>query len=385
MITHLMYADDIVLFFKADFNSCNTVNQVLHQYAILSGQVLNNEKSYVIFSPNTPCQFKKFMAKTLGAHISNKLGRYLGVQIEERFNSEDLFKQLMEKIESKLAGWKAKLLSQSARLTLLKSVLQSIPVYQLSVAPIPSKYANKIDAVATNFYWGNRKDKSAMHLAPRSKLFQRKDKGGLVYGQWASAKYFNGSVENSPKKTFQPAAIWKCINNAGSTIWDQLWWKFGNGDQATIDSLVWKFSASVEYTVAQGYDMLFQNDLMFFMVSLSKIVFFCGFIKHNRRDCFLCRILISNASVFTLFGIVETNSIWKKGSELKSIALLHNNGNQEFNFFLLTIVRAILNGNCQGYESVGALVFEKEGHWKLVNKSIYTWNHSSGYPASYTK
>lgn len=82
MISHLMYADDTVLFFKEDQSSCEKVKKVLHDYCNLAGQKMNFEKSLAVFSPNTPRLFKKFMAKTLGVCISNSLCKYLGVFVD---------------------------------------------------------------------------------------------------------------------------------------------------------------------------------------------------------------------------------------------------------------------------------------------------------------
>ncbi|KAF7801724.1 reverse transcriptase [Senna tora] len=226
---------------EADNQNCSSVRQVLDKYATMAGQVLNKDKSIVIFSPNTPRRFKRTLASILGANTSNKLGKYLGVKVDNRLNSAELFKELIEKVEHKLAGWKSRLLSKSGRLTLIKSVLQSTPIYQLSVKPIPNVYANRIDALSTNFYWGHQDNNSKMHLAPKQRLFSSKDNGGLglrqtslfnkalmakqvwrivnqpasIYSQWARAKYFNNDLEVLPKKTTQPSAIWKCIDKSG--------------------------------------------------------------------------------------------------------------------------------------------------------------------------
>lgn len=79
MISQLMYADDTVLFFKADQSSCEKVKKILQDYCVLAGQKVNFDKSLAVFSPNTPRLFKKIMARTLGVCLSNSLGKYLGV------------------------------------------------------------------------------------------------------------------------------------------------------------------------------------------------------------------------------------------------------------------------------------------------------------------
>lgn len=67
-INHLLYANDLIIFFKADLDSCSKINNVLKDFAMFSGIQVNPQKSEVRFSPNTPERFKKIMKKTLGGY-----------------------------------------------------------------------------------------------------------------------------------------------------------------------------------------------------------------------------------------------------------------------------------------------------------------------------
>jgi hypothetical protein len=65
--------------------------------------------------------------------ICCKLGsfpfKYLGVPLHhENLNREDI-QHVINKIITRIPGWKGRLLSYSARLTLLKTYLASIPIY----------------------------------------------------------------------------------------------------------------------------------------------------------------------------------------------------------------------------------------------------------------
>lgn len=153
-INHLMYADDTVLFFKADQESCNRVKEILIHYCSLAGQQVNYDKSLAVFSPNTPRLFKKFMSATLGVKVSNGLGKYLGVFVDGdnviQVNSESL----KERMESRLKGWKANLLSQAGRCTLIKSILQADQIYKMSSFQLLKKDTNRMNSHAINFFWG---------------------------------------------------------------------------------------------------------------------------------------------------------------------------------------------------------------------------------------
>lgn len=50
--SHLFFADDLMLFAKADRKNCMAMRDALDTFCALSGQKINKEKSQVFFSPN---------------------------------------------------------------------------------------------------------------------------------------------------------------------------------------------------------------------------------------------------------------------------------------------------------------------------------------------
>lgn len=80
MISHLMYADDLVLFFKADHDSCLFMSRLLNSFCEEAGLEINKDKSFLVFSPNTPEDIRTEMAGLFGLGWRNKLGKYLGVK-----------------------------------------------------------------------------------------------------------------------------------------------------------------------------------------------------------------------------------------------------------------------------------------------------------------
>ncbi|KAL5567729.1 hypothetical protein UlMin_024304 [Ulmus minor] len=66
------------------------------------------------------------------------------------------FAFLIEKLDKKLSGWKAKLLSKASRLVLIKSVAQAIPNYVMQSTAIPKSVCEKLDSRMRRFWWGAR-------------------------------------------------------------------------------------------------------------------------------------------------------------------------------------------------------------------------------------
>lgn len=78
-ITHLLFADDSFLFFKATAEEANSIKQILHSYEMLSGQAVNFQKSAVFFSANVRRDKQEEIKNILG--VSNDIGggKYLGL------------------------------------------------------------------------------------------------------------------------------------------------------------------------------------------------------------------------------------------------------------------------------------------------------------------
>ena len=96
-----------------------------------------------------------------------------------RGNRVNDFQFLVEKLNSKLQGWKAKLLSQAGRSTLISSTLQSIPLYIFSCFTVPETTCKKMDSIVRDFWWGHNQGERKMHFLNWGKICQPKQNGGL--------------------------------------------------------------------------------------------------------------------------------------------------------------------------------------------------------------
>ena len=52
-ITHLFFADDSLLLYRANGFECRKLKELLCMYELASGQKINTDKSSIFFSPNT--------------------------------------------------------------------------------------------------------------------------------------------------------------------------------------------------------------------------------------------------------------------------------------------------------------------------------------------
>jgi len=71
--------------------------------------------------------------------------RYLGIPIHFRRLSNNNWLKVQERFENRLSSWKGKNLSAGGRLTLINSVLSSLPMYMMSFFEIPKGVRKKLD------------------------------------------------------------------------------------------------------------------------------------------------------------------------------------------------------------------------------------------------
>jgi hypothetical protein len=64
------------------------------------------------------------------------------------------FQGIIDKVHSRIDGWRAKTLSQVGRLVLLKLVAAAIPTYAMSSFLIPNSCCKELDRTFKNFWWG---------------------------------------------------------------------------------------------------------------------------------------------------------------------------------------------------------------------------------------
>ena len=143
------------------------------------GQTISLEKLCVYFSPNVPVLTKDNICETLGIQATSQLGKYLGFPLKHKGTGRNQYNFVVDRIISKLAGWKSKLLSFASRTVLVKWVMTAIPNYVMQGIDLPSHLCSKIDKINRDFLLGSTEEKRKLHLVGWSKVIKSKEGGGL--------------------------------------------------------------------------------------------------------------------------------------------------------------------------------------------------------------
>ncbi|KAA3483188.1 reverse transcriptase [Gossypium australe] len=113
--SHLLFADDCILFGEASHKGAELLKDILQDYEICSGQCVNFLKSTVFFSPNTTEEDKAVVSRLLGVRVATNPEKYLGLPNMIGRRKKELFQNLLDKISMRIEGWSNRMLSQGER------------------------------------------------------------------------------------------------------------------------------------------------------------------------------------------------------------------------------------------------------------------------------
>ena len=150
--SHMFFADDLLLFAKANLENCETISDVLEEFCSLSSQKISKEKSKIFFSLNVLEEDCANMVQQLGIHKTNNLGKCLGFPFKHKGKNRNQFQSVVDKVHAKLAGWKAKCLSPAGRLVLIKAAVTPLLNIQCSVASYPPKSVTELISLPKIFF-----------------------------------------------------------------------------------------------------------------------------------------------------------------------------------------------------------------------------------------
>ena len=139
MVSHLLFADDTLIFCNADVVQLEYLRRVFTWFEVVSRLRVNLQKSEMV--PVWDIPNLEALVDVLGCKLSALPMTYLGLPLGAKFNSKKIWNTIIEKMEHRLGGWKRLYLSKGGKLTLLKSTLSNLPTYFLSLFHIPSDVA----------------------------------------------------------------------------------------------------------------------------------------------------------------------------------------------------------------------------------------------------
>nr|GEX01688.1 RNA-directed DNA polymerase, eukaryota, reverse transcriptase zinc-binding domain protein [Tanacetum cinerariifolium] len=135
-VSHLFYADDVVFMGQLSDSNILTIVHALDCFFQAYGLRINMHKSKLKGIAVDVDKVNR-AAKTIGCLTFKTPFSYLGIKVGGLMSRISSWDEIVNKLLSRLSRWKLKTLSIGGRLTLLKSVLGSTPIYYMSLFKVP--------------------------------------------------------------------------------------------------------------------------------------------------------------------------------------------------------------------------------------------------------
>ena len=176
-ISHLLFADDTLILCGAARDQLCHLKSVFVWFQASSGLKINLGKFELVPVGSVPDVEE--LAVVLGCKVGTLPMSYLGLPLGSSFKDKTIWNGIVEKLETRLAGWKRMYLSKGGRVTLIKSTLSNIPTYYLSLFPIPVGVAHRIEKIQRDFLWGGLGEDFKYHLVSWDRVCTPLCYGGL--------------------------------------------------------------------------------------------------------------------------------------------------------------------------------------------------------------
>ncbi|GKA40345.1 RNA-directed DNA polymerase, eukaryota, reverse transcriptase zinc-binding domain protein [Tanacetum coccineum] len=151
-ITHLCFADDLLVFFHGNTKSLSVIKEALEEFSSYSGVKANMNKSTILFGGMTSTK-QSIILDIVPFTIGRLPVRYLGVPlISKKINTTDC-KPGIEKVKNRVLDWRNKALSYTRRLQLISSVLSVMQIYWALVFLLPKNVIYEINKLLKGFMW----------------------------------------------------------------------------------------------------------------------------------------------------------------------------------------------------------------------------------------
>ena len=270
-ITHLLFADDTLVFCKDTVDQMVYLSWILAWFEALSGLKVNLDKSSLL--PVGRVENEESFALELGCKIGSLLAEYLGLPLGAKYKAASVWDGVEERFRKRLAKWKRQYISKGGRLTLIRSTVSNMPTYVMSLFRLPRKVKIILEKIQRDFLWGGGNLERKIHLVNWDIVCSSKEKGGLgirslsnfnkaLLGKWnwrfvmeensfwrnnIRLKYGmedGGWFSNTPRGSYG-VGLWKDIRKEGIQLRQNCSIEVGNGRKVRFWEDVWCGEASL--------------------------------------------------------------------------------------------------------------------------------------------
>lgn len=170
-ISHLLFADDLMVFCSADTRSALSLSNLLKDFFSFSGLKANCSKNQIILSKS--CQIGPKIISIFNMTEENLPIIYLSLPL---FSSLIQVKDCDEllKVQNMINGWSSVSLSYAGRLKLLHSTINHLHLFWANSFILPKYCLQEVEKIMWAFFWGADTNLRKIHMVSWDKMCKPK-------------------------------------------------------------------------------------------------------------------------------------------------------------------------------------------------------------------
>lgn len=176
-LTHLCFADDLMIFADGTKHSVEGILRVFEEFDKMSGLKISKEKSVLFMAGST--QREEEISRQFRFAVRKLPVRYLGLPLLTKNMTVTGFLPLVEKIRKRIGSWTGRYLSYAGRLQLINSVIRSLTNFWMAAFRLPSGCIKEIERLCSTFLWSGPELNGRKAKISWSDICRTKQEGGL--------------------------------------------------------------------------------------------------------------------------------------------------------------------------------------------------------------
>jgi ribonuclease HI len=233
---------------------------------VASGQAISLPKSEIFYSRNVSDALKNNITNILQVRAVLGTSKYLGMPSMIGRDRTATFAYIKDRVWQRINSWSSKWLSKAGREVMIKSVLQAIPSYVMSLFQLPTTLIASIERMMNSFWWGHgRSTHRGINWLSWEKLSIHKNHGGLGFKDLSAfnlgmlgkqgwkfltepqslvsrifkARYFPSKSFLNATIGHNPSYVWRSILRARFIVRGGGRWSIGSGSNIPILDAPW--------------------------------------------------------------------------------------------------------------------------------------------------
>lgn len=246
----LQFADDTILLGKGSWKNLWSIKTIFRSFELVSGLRVNFHKSKLI-GLNINEGFLESASIFLSCCMTLIPFKFLGVLVGANPRRRSTWKPVVDSMRAKLSCWRGRNLSIGGKVTLINSVLSSLPLYLFSFFKAPKVVIKELTQIQRDFLWGSHEEERKICWVSWEDICKPKKEGGLGV---KNLEVFNISLLAKWK--------WRCIHDHNALWRDLLAFRYGNliakqtcsldRSWGTKDSIWWRDLMLLEKDLSQN-------------------------------------------------------------------------------------------------------------------------------------